>query len=134
MPMTRVALRKGKADAYKRAILAGLYQAMRDTVNVPEGDKFMSITEHDADGFDFGHDYLGIDRTDDLVQVQIFLASGRTVDQKKHLYSRIVELLSKDPGVRPQDVCVSLVEQPPENWSFGNGQAQFVHDSERAVR
>jgi len=126
MPLTRVALRKGQPAAYKKAILDGLYQAMRETMAVPEGDRFMSITEHDEDSFAYGENYLGIERSDNSIQVQIFLATGRTVEQKQALYARIVELLADNPGVQPADVFVSVVEQPRENWSFGNGIAQFV--------
>jgi hypothetical protein len=47
MPLTRVSLRRGKPATYRKAILEALYQAMRETFNVPEGDRFMIVTEHD---------------------------------------------------------------------------------------
>ena len=48
------------------------------------------------------------------------------VDQKKALFARIVELLAQHPGLRPQDVLINLVEVAKENWSFGNGIAQYA--------
>jgi len=126
MPLTRVSLRRGKPAAYRKAILEGLYQAMRETFEVPEGDRFMTITEHDEDDFAYGADYLGIRRSDDLVMIQLTVSNTRTVAQKQKLYRRIVERLGKSPGLRAEDVFINLVEVLPENWSFGNGEAQYI--------
>jgi 4-oxalocrotonate tautomerase len=41
------------------------------------------------------------------------------------LYKRIVERLGTNPGVRPADVLISVVETAAENWSFGDGETQF---------
>ena len=125
MPFTRISLRSGKPAAYRRAIVDGVYSAMRETFNVPENDRFMTVSEHDGDGFDFGADYLDIERSDDLVMIQITANNTRTLDQKKALYARIADKLQKNPGVRPQDVFINLVEVAKENWSFGNGLAQY---------
>jgi 4-oxalocrotonate tautomerase len=126
LPLTRVSLRAGKSETYRQAIFDGLYQAMRETFNVPEHDQFMTIGEHDAASFRYGASYLGIERSDDLVLIQITANNTRTPEQKKALYRRIVELLSKNPGIRPEDVFVNLVEVAKENWSFGNGIAQYA--------
>jgi 4-oxalocrotonate tautomerase len=126
MPLTRVSLRRGKPAAYRKAILEGLYQAMRETFDVPEGDRFMTIAEHDEDDFVYGADYLGIRRSDDLVIIQLTVSNTRPVAQKQKLYRRIVELLTKSPGLRAEDVFINLVEVLPENWSFGHGEAQYV--------
>jgi 4-oxalocrotonate tautomerase len=118
MPLTRVSLRKGKPAAYRRAILEALYLAMRETFDVPEEDRFMTISEYDADDFLFSPTYLGITRSDELVT--------RSVEQKKALFRRIVERLTANPGLRPEDVFINLVEVAPANWSFGHGVAQYV--------
>ncbi|MEH2472579.1 4-oxalocrotonate tautomerase [Nitrobacteraceae bacterium AZCC 2161] len=126
MPLTRVSLRKGKPPAYRKAILESLYLAMRETFDVPEGDRFMTVSEHDADDFVYGADYLGIQRNDDLVMIQLTVSNTRPVAQKQKLYRRIVERLTESPGLRPEDVFINLVEVLPENWSFGLGEAQYV--------
>jgi phenylpyruvate tautomerase PptA (4-oxalocrotonate tautomerase family) len=126
MPLTRVSLRRGKPAGYRTAILEGLYQAMRETFDVPEGDRFMTVTEHDEDNFLYGADYLGIQRSDDLVLIQLTVSNTRSVARKQKLYRRIVERLSDRPGIRPEDVFINLVEVLPENWSFGHGEAQYV--------
>jgi phenylpyruvate tautomerase PptA (4-oxalocrotonate tautomerase family) len=125
MPLIRVSLRRGKPAAYRQAILDGLYEAMRETLNVPEGDQFMTISEHDAANFRYGAAF-GIARSDDLVYIQITVFDTRTVDQKKALFRRIAELLRESPGIRPEDVFVNVFAAAKENWSVGNGLAQFA--------
>ncbi|WP_374544539.1 tautomerase family protein [Rhodoblastus sp.] len=126
MPLVHISLRAGKPEAYRQAIFDGLYRAMRETFSVPEGDQFMSITEHDAANFRYGASYLGLARSDDLVLIQITANNTRTMEQKKALFRRIAALLGESPGLRPEDVFVSLVEVAKENWSLGHGLAQYA--------
>jgi 4-oxalocrotonate tautomerase len=126
MPLARVSLRGGKPATYRKAILEGIYQALRETFNVPEGDRFMILTEHDQDDFVYDPNYLGIRRSDDLVYIQLTVSNTRPTAQKQELYRRIVAKLTENPGLRPEDVFINLVETLPENWSFGNGVAQYV--------
>jgi 4-oxalocrotonate tautomerase len=126
MPLVRVSLRKGKPAAYRKAILDGIYAAMRSAFEVPEEDRFMVINEHDEANFSFSKTYLGIARTDDLILIQITANNTRTTEKKKAFFRQIVENLKADPGVRPEDVFINLVEVLPENWSFGNGIAQYA--------
>lgn len=125
MPLVRISLRKGKDPAYRQAIRDGVYAAMRETFAVPEDDRFIVVHEHDADSFDFSPSYLGMVRSDDLLIVQITANNTRTVEQKKALYARIAERLGREPGVRPDDVFINLVEVAKENWSIGRGIAQY---------
>jgi len=126
MPLAHISLRAGKPEAYRQAIFDSLYRAMRETFNVPEDDQFITIREHDAANFRYGAFYLGIARSDDLVLIQITANNTRTVEQKKALFQRVAELLGKNPGIRPEDVFVSLVEVAKENWSLGHGLAQYA--------
>jgi 4-oxalocrotonate tautomerase len=125
MPLLDISLRTGKPEAYRQAIFDGLYRAMRETLNVPEGDQFMTLTEHDAANFRYGGAF-GIARSDDLVYIRITTFDTRTVEQKKALFRRIAELLGESPGIRPEDVFVNITEAAVENWSVGNGLAQFA--------
>lgn len=126
MPLVQVSLRRGKPAAYHQAIFDGVYRAMRETFNVPEDDRFMTLTEHDASTFSVSPTYFGIARSDDVVIIQITANNTRDLGQKQALYRRIVELLGDKPGIRPEDVFINLVEVLPENWSFGHGLAQYA--------
>jgi phenylpyruvate tautomerase PptA (4-oxalocrotonate tautomerase family) len=124
MPVTRIAIRNGKTSEYKQALMDEIYEAMRETVAIKDGDRFMAITEHGAAAFAYGP-FLGIDRSDDLVQIQVLWAPGKSTNDKLAMYQRIVERLSVSPGVRPEDVLISVTETAAENWSFGLGETQF---------
>jgi len=126
MPLVRIALRKGKSPEFRRSVGDSVHRAMVETIKVPEQDKFQIVTEHDEAGLIYDPAYLGVSRTDGVIVVQITLNSGRTLEAKKALYGRIVQLLRESPGVRPEDVLVNLVEVAKENWSFGNGIAQYA--------
>ena len=125
MPLLHISLRTGKPAAYRQAIFDGLYRAMRETLNVPEDDQFMTITEHDPANFRSGTGY-GVARSEDVVYIQITVFDSRTVEQKKALFRRIAELLGESPGVRAEDVFVNVLVSAKENWSVGHGLAQFA--------
>jgi 4-oxalocrotonate tautomerase len=126
MPLVRVSLRRGKPAAYRKAVLDGIYRAMISAFDVPQEDRFMVMSEHDEPDFSYSNNYLGISRSDDLILIQVTANNTRTVDQKKAFYRQVVENLKADPGVRPEDVFINLVEVLKENWSFGNGVAQYA--------
>ena len=126
MPLVRISLLAGKPEAYKKKISDVVHRAMVETVNVPPLDRFQVITEHASPDFVYDAQYLNIPRTDDLVIIQITLNTGRTTEQKKALYRRIADSLNQEAGLRKEDVLINLVEVAKENWSFGNGEAQYA--------
>jgi 4-oxalocrotonate tautomerase len=126
MPLVRIDLRRGKPPDYRRAVCDAVYRAMRESFAVPDEDRFIIVTEHDEPDFVFSDRYLDIARSPDLVIIQITANDTRTIEQKKALFARIAALLAENPGLRPQDVFINLVEVAKENWSFGNGIAQYA--------
>ncbi|MCY1514295.1 Tautomerase enzyme [compost metagenome] len=126
MPLVHISLRTGKPEAYRQAIFDGVYQALRETFNVPDDDQFMAMTEHDAANFRYGATYLDVARSDDLVFIQITASNTRSMEQKKALFQRIAQRLGASPGMRSEDVFVNLVEVAKENWSLGRGLAQYA--------
>ena len=125
MPLLHISMRAGKPATYRQAILDSLYRAMREALNVPEGDEFMTISEIDPANFRCGNAY-GVTRSENAVLIQITVFASRTAEQKKALYRRIADFLGESPGVRPEDVFVNVLDAPKENWSVGHGIAQFA--------
>lgn len=126
MPLVRISLRDGKPEAYRKALADGVHRAMVEALDVPAQDRFQIVTEHSAAGLIYDPSYLGIERSDDIVLVQITLSTGRKPGQKRKLYQRMSEILTENPGLRPQDLMINLVEVAWENWSFGNGEGQYM--------
>ena len=126
MPLVRIALRRGKPADYRKAIRDGVYLAMVESFGVPERDRFILVSEHDEDDFDVSPDYMDIQRSADAVIIQIIARNTRTTDQKKTFFAALVERLKADPGIRPEDVFISLIGVEKDDWSFGNGIAQYA--------
>jgi 4-oxalocrotonate tautomerase len=126
MPLARIDLATGKSADYRKTIGEVVYQAMVETLKAPKDDRFQIITEHPGDDFVVDPNYLGIQRSSDCVIIQLTLNEGRTVDQKRAFYKAIADGLAARLGLRREDVLISLVEVRKENWSFGNGEAQYA--------
>lgn len=126
MPLVRIDIRHGKSAGYVRAIGDAVHRAMVDCLDVPARDHFQIISERAPEHLIYDPAYLDVPRSDDVVIVQITLSTGRTQDQKQRFYARLSSLLQENPGVRPQNVIINLVEDTRADWSFGNGAAQYV--------
>lgn len=126
MPFVKVYLRRGKSPEYLRSVGDAIHEALVATANVPQDDRFQVIHQLEPDLLIAHPSYGGVNRSADLVIVEITLNAGRTVDVKKALYADIAARLQKTVDVRPDDVLVSLVEVTKENWSFGGGRATYA--------
>jgi len=125
MPLVRISLINGKSQNFKQKTGDIIYRAMVDSINVPVKDNFQIITEHDSNSLVFDPTYLDIQRSPDIIVIQITLNEGRTKEQKQTLYRAIADQLHTELNVRREDVFINLVEVKKENWSFGNGSMQY---------
>ncbi|MBD9359622.1 tautomerase family protein [Methylomonas fluvii] len=126
MPLVRISLMKQENKEFGRKIGKIVHQEMVHTISVPEKDRFQVITEHDNNSLIYDSNYLGIHRSDGIIFIQITLNEGRDVGLKKSLYKNIADSLHNQLDIRREDVLISLVEVKKENWSFGNGIAQYA--------
>jgi len=126
MPLVRIDLLEGKSPDYRIQVGQIVYRAMLDVLGVPKDDRFQIISEHPQAGLQFDRGYLGIHRSDDCIFVQITLSSGRTIETKQRFYKVVADNLHEGLKLRREDVFINLVEVTKENWSFGNGEAQYV--------
>jgi phenylpyruvate tautomerase PptA (4-oxalocrotonate tautomerase family) len=128
MPLVYISLLKGKSKKHIRAISDGVHQALIDAYNVPPGDRFQLIHQHEPEEFVYDADYLGIHRSDDLVFIHIVAGNWRDTATKKSLYKAIADRLTENPGLRREDVQVILSSNARDEWSFGNGLASYVKE------
>lgn len=126
MPLVRISLMQGKTSDFRRGVGDAVHQAMVETMQVPALDRFQVISEHTPDSLIYDPSYLDIPRSDDLIIIQITLNEGRSVELKRAFYKQVADRLREQLAVRPEDVLISLVEVKKENWSFGNGIAQYA--------
>ncbi|HEY0745723.1 MAG TPA: tautomerase family protein [Steroidobacteraceae bacterium] len=125
MPLVRIDMREGPSESFRQGVGDVVYEALL-AIGVPVNDRFQVISAHKEDGLVFDSSYLGIPRTDGIVMIQITLNEGRSLDLKRKLYKSIADLLNERLAVRREDVFINLVEVKKENWSFGNGEAQYA--------
>jgi len=126
MPLVRISVHSSTAIGTRRAIASSVYEAMRETIGIPEGDRFILLSAHGEDEWFIDPHFQGMERSESFVLTHIFLSRGRTVEQKQALYARLAERLHNEAGVPADDVMIVLTENSFEDWSFGKGQAQYV--------
>lgn len=126
MPLARIDVPTGKAADYRSAVGDTVYDAMIRVLNVPLDDRFQVICEHSAADLVIDSDYLGIHRSADAIVIQVTLNEGRSVEMKRAFYRAVADGLHQRLGLRREDVVISLIEVKKENWSFGNGEAQYA--------
>jgi phenylpyruvate tautomerase PptA (4-oxalocrotonate tautomerase family) len=125
MPFVRIDLSNKHPEGFSQQVGDIVYAAMRQTINVPENDKFQVITRHEGNELVAPANYLGIDYSGEIIFIQVTLNTGRTTEMKKAFYKEICDGLVEKLKVRPQDIVINLVEVDKENWSFGNGEMQY---------
>ena len=126
MPFVRIDMLEGRSQEYRTQVGQIVYQTLLDTLNVPKNDRFQVFAEHSKDELVFDRDYLGVHRSDDCIFFQITLNSGRSVELKQQFYKALADRLHERLNLRREDIFINLVDVPKENWSFGNGVAQYV--------
>jgi|SRR5579864_6309575 len=126
MPLVRISLRKGTSAEYRKALVDGVHQALVEAIAIPRDDRFQVITEYDPENLVYDPQYLGVKRSDRIVFVEVTMSEGRKPQQKRKLYKRMAEILAESPGLAKEDLLITLVEVAWENWSFGNGEAQYM--------
>ena len=126
MPLVKIHLPAGKDAEFHRKLSDAIHEAMVTTIGVPAKDKFQAIIEHRAGDLIFAPEYLGISHEKEMMFIQIFLNTGRTIELKQALYRAIAEGVSAAVDFDAKDILINLVEVNKEDWSFGNGIAQYV--------
>ena len=126
MPLVRITLRKGNTPEFLRDAGNAIHEALVAQANVPADDRFQVFDEVESDRLVAHPSYGGVERSENLMIIEITLNAGRTVEIKRNLYADIVARLQRAVDVRPDDVLISLVEVTKENWSFGKGIATYA--------
>ena len=126
MPLIRIDVIEGRTDAELAAIGDAVHTALVECFGIPERDRFQVIAEHRRGRLIYDPAYLDIERNDGFVLVQVFCAVGRTPDTKQAFYERAARAIAASGKARIQDVMITLVENNREDWSFGNGVAQYL--------
>jgi phenylpyruvate tautomerase PptA (4-oxalocrotonate tautomerase family) len=128
MPLMKIDLIKGRKKEEIKQILDISYEVMLSTFDAPEGDRYQIVNQHEDYEMQILDTGLGVERTNEVIVFTI-ITRPRTEKQKLSFYSEVVNELHDKVGIRKEDIMFSLIENTDENWSFFNGEAQFLNGS-----
>lgn len=127
MPVFNAHIPKGKFTRERKiAIGNALNQSLVQALNIPPGDRFITITEHGDDEIFIDPTFMGMARSDEAMIVTVLVGAHRPASDKKLLMAAITRLLEQDAGVSPDDVFIAIIPVPNENFSFGKGVPQLA--------
>ena len=115
MPNTTIETRAGWiTDA--SAVIEAVQSALRQALQLPEWDRTLRLIEHAPDHF-----AVPPGRGPRFTLIEVTMFSGRSLAAKRALYQAIVRNLGA-LGVPPDDIKITLIEVPAENWGIRGGQ------------
>ncbi|MCJ0925874.1 tautomerase family protein [Mammaliicoccus sciuri] len=125
MPIIKIDMIKGRNKQEIIKILDISYRVMLKNFEAPEGDRYQIVNQHEDYEMQILDTGLGVERTKDVI-VFTLITRPRTQTQKTNFYKDLVDTLHESVGIRKEDIMISLVENSDEDWSFFNGNAQFL--------
>ncbi len=123
MPNTLIATRTGWIGD-PAAVLEAVQSALRDALRIPEWDRTLRLVEHSP-----SHFAIPPGRGPRFTVIEITMFAGRSIDAKRSLYRALVHNLAT-LGVPADDIKITLVESPPENWGIRGGKPASEVDSD----
>ena len=118
--MVNITILKGKSSEYKKAISDGINSAVIETMGFPDDDRYQIINEVEPDCLQYQN------RDSDRVMMFLIMRAGRSNKSKQAFYKKAVENISTNPGISPENILITIVENHDIDWSFRDGIAQFV--------
>lgn len=125
MPLLRFDLIQGRDQASLKKLLDTAHEAMVEAFALPKDDRYQIVHQHPAEEFVIEDTGLGFRRSDQLVVLSV-TTKQKTQAQKQQLYKLLAERLKERCGISPDDLMISIVENTDADWSFGQGEAQFI--------
>lgn len=125
MPLMRIDLLNGRSEDELAKILDVSYRVMLGAFNAPEGDRYQLVTQHTPAEMRILDTGLGFKRSENVIVFSL-TTRPRTTEQKQDFYHELVHQLQDQLGIAPTDVVINLTVNGDEDWSFGEGRAQFL--------
>ena len=126
MPLVRISVSNTVSAERRKQIADSIYDAMRATLGIPEGDRFIILTAHTQDELIADPHFMKMQRTNDFLIVHVTLRQGRSIEIKQSFYKQVAQLLHERASVDPDNIMIVLTENGLDDWSFGRGEAQYV--------
>ena len=125
MPLLRIDMMEGRSDEQIKTMLDTVQDCVVEAFGVPERDRYQIVHEHKKGRMVFLDTGMGFERSDDVVAIQFF-TSPRTHVEKMTVFKLLAERLESTCGLDPKDLFISVFTNRDEDWSFADGEAQYV--------
>lgn len=132
MPVFEAHVTAGRyTSEQKRALADALNQSLVLGLGIPEGDRFIMISEHGEDELFLHPTFMGMERSDDAMFITVFVGAHRPLEDKQTLAAHINKLAVEALGISPDDIFITLVPVPNDGFSFGRGELQLAEGAPR---
>ncbi|MGY3767065.1 tautomerase family protein [Vagococcus vulneris] len=125
MPLVKFDLVKGRTPEEIQQLLDISHKVFVDALEIPQGDRYQVVTQHEPFELIMEDTDLGFSRTKDRILITI-VSRPRTQKQKVTLYKNLQNKLKEKLNINPEDIMFSFIINDDEDWSFGFGEAQFL--------
>ncbi|MEW9677395.1 tautomerase family protein [Lentibacillus sp. L22] len=125
MPLIKVDLIRGRDLEEIKQILDVAHQVVLEAFQVPEGDRYQVVTQHEPYEMIMKDTGLGFERSDDVILFTAIITQ-RTNKMKKDFYRLLTERLEQQCQIESKDVMITFVTNGAGEWSFRFGKAQFL--------
>lgn len=122
MPFARIDMAKGKSVEYRTAVADVVYDGIVSVLHAPDNDRFIVVHEHDSENFFWPKTFLGVEKSPDVIFIQVVSTVGNSKEQKLAFFRKMADDLNQKVGLRKEDTMINLVFIKQEDWSFGNGE------------
>lgn len=117
MPLVRIEMMKGHTKEYKKTYLQAVHEALMNSLNIPDDDRFQRLYELETDNFETNDT-----KTDQFAIIELTLFPGRSKELKEKAIKEINRLLSEKLNIQSTDIFIIIHEPPLDNWGMRGDQ------------
>lgn len=122
MPFIRTNVPHHMPATTRQAVVQGIHDALVQSIGMPVDELFDMVASYQPEDFACSRTFNGVNRSADVVVVEITLRRGRSDAMKRALYELIARNLHTGAGVSPSDVLIFMHENDYSDWSVGEGR------------
>ena len=125
MPLLTFDVIQGRSESELRTLLDAAHRAVLTAFKVPARDRYQIVHENKSYQMVFQDTGLGFERTNNLVMVRVY-TSPRSEEQKTLFMAELARELLENCGVKGTDLMISFITNSKGDWSFADGEAQYL--------
>jgi hypothetical protein len=126
VPLVRIDVIDGWSNSDLRTLMDEIHLAVVEAFAVPDRDRYQILQSHSPSRVVLRDTGLGFERTSRAVVISV-TSRRRADDAKQTFYRLVADRLSTRLGLLGSDLLIDIVENGDADWSFTDGEAQFLN-------